>query len=206
MKFSVLIVDDQELVRKGLSHVLEQHFPDCEIYFAASGEEAMNVLESFNIHIMLLDIGLPGMSGLDVARYVIQNYKLIKVLVVTQYNGEALIQNLIQAGVHSFFLKSEAAAEIKNAIEAVMDGKDYIPDELRKMVNPAPTTPSVVFTKREAEILVMLKMGRSSREISEWLGLKENTVNSYREDMLNKTKTSNVAQLISFAYENGILR
>lgn len=203
--FSALIVDDQPLVRQGLMLVLKQHFPDVRLYEAGNGEDALRVLMLYKINIVLLDIGLPVIGGVEIAETILKDYPNVKVLIVTQYNGEAMIKNLLKAGVHSFFLKNSAAHEINEAVTTVLNGKHYIPEALKYALIPTTHIPSIAFSKREAEILLLLKMGRSSKEISERLQLKEYTINSYREDMLKKTKTGNVAQLISYAYENGIL-
>lgn len=203
--FGALIVEDQELVRQGLSLVLKQHFPDVRVHQAGNGEDAFKILQSHKIDIVLLDIGLPGMSGVEIAEKLLEQYPNVKVLIVTQYNGEAMIKNLLKAGVHSFFFKNNAAHEIKEAVTAVLSGQHYLPDFLKHALIPSTHIPAVAFSRREAQILLLLKMGRSSKEISERLQLTEYTINSYREDMLKKTKTGNVAQLISYAYENGIL-
>lgn len=204
-QFSALIVEDQELVRQGLSLVIKQHFVNARIHQSGNGLEALQILEKHKVDIMLLDIGLPMMSGAELAEIVLKKYPEVKILIVTQYNGEAMIRNLFKMGIHSFFFKHTAAHEIEQAVNAVLNGQHYIPDILKPALITATHTPAVVFSKREAEILLQLKMGRSSKEISQRLDLKENTINSYREDMLQKTRTANVAQLISYAYENGIL-
>jgi DNA-binding NarL/FixJ family response regulator len=203
--FSALIVDDQPLVRQGLRLVLQQHFPDVRLYEAGDATEAYKVLRLYKINIVLLDIGMPGVGGAEIAETILKDYPNVKVLIVTQYNGEALIKNLLKAGVHSFFFKNSAAHEINEAVTAVMTGKQYIPEAVKNALIPMTHIPAIAFSKREAEILHLLKMGRSSKEISERLQLTEYTISSYREDMLKKTKTGNVAQLISYAYENGIL-
>ncbi len=203
--FSVLIVEDQQLVRQGLALVLKQHFPDARIREAGDGSEAMHALMLYKTDIVLLDIGLPEIGGVEIARRILLEYPNVKVLIVTQYNGEAMIRNLVKAGVHSFFLKNTAAHHIKDAVTAVLAGKQYIPDSLKNALLPATHVPAIAFNRREAEILLLLKMGRSTKEISERMQLKEFTIKSYREGMLKKTKTGNVAQLISYAYENGII-
>lgn len=110
-------------------------------------------------------------------------------------------------GIHGFIFKSSASEEIREAIKTVMEGRQYIPLNLQPsfLKKMALTDTPAVLKKREAEILLLLKMGRSSKEIAERLNLKENTINSYREEMLQKTKTKNVAELIAYAYENGML-
>lgn len=203
--FSALIVEDQELVRQGLALVLKQHFPDTRIHQAGNGSKAFEILERHKVDIVLLDIGLPIVSGVEIAEKILGTYPAVKVLIVTQYSGEAMIRNLLKAGIHSFFFKNSAPHEIENAVTAVLSGKHYLPEVLKPALIPSTHIPSIAFSRREAQILLLLKMGRSSKEISERLQLTEYTINSYREDMLKKTKTGNVAQLISYAYENGIL-
>jgi DNA-binding NarL/FixJ family response regulator len=204
-QFSALIIEDQELVRQGLALILKQHFMNVRIHQSGNGIEALNILEQHKVDIVLLDIGLPVMSGAELAEIILKRFSDVKVLVVTQYNGEAMIRNLMKAGIHSFFFKNSAAHEIEHAVNAVLNGQPYLPDVLKTALIPTTHIPAIAFSKREAEILLLLKMGRSSKEISQRLDLKENTINSYREDMLQKTRTANVAQLISYAYENGIL-
>lgn len=203
--FNALIVEDQQLVRQGLMLVMKQHFPNVRLYEAGDSVNAFRILAHYKINIVLLDIGLPIVGGVEIAEKMVKEYPSVKILVVTQYSGEALIKNLLRNGVHSFIFKNSAPNEIREAVNTVLNGRHFIPEVLKSALIPMTHIPAVAFSKREAEILLLLKMGRSSKEISERLQLTEYTINSYREDMLKKTKTGNVAQLISYAYENGIL-
>ena len=207
MNISLLLVDDQQLFREGLALILKQHFPDYELIHAGSGPEALEILKTRPVNLVLLDIGMPEMNGMEVVNYIIKDHPQALILVVTQYNGEAMIKHLLRMGVHGFIFKSSASEEIKEAINTVLDGKQYVPATLQPsfLKKIAMTDTTAVLKKREAEILLLLKMGRSSKEIAERLKLKENTINSYREEMLQKTKTKNVAELIAYAYENGML-
>jgi DNA-binding NarL/FixJ family response regulator len=205
---SILAVDDQSLFREGLALVLTRLFPDITLRQAGSGPEALEMLQEHRFNLLLLDIGMPGMNGIEVARQVLRQYPDLRIIVLTQYNGEGMITHLVRLGVHGFLLKNSESQEIKKAIETVLDNRQYI----TPMIHPSllkeeagVSAPSIQFSKREADILIYLKMGKSSKEIAERLALKENTINSYREDMLQKTKTRNVAELISYAYENGVL-
>ena len=205
---SILLTDDQSMVREGLSLILKQHFPEAKFLQADSGPQALQRLTNNRIDLLLLDISMPGMNGIEVAKEVLKNFPKTKIIVLTQYNGEAMITHLIQLGVHGFLLKNSSSDEIKKAINTVLEDAPYftpaIHSSLLKRVS-SPNVPSINFNKREAEILVYLKMGKSSREIAKKMELKENTINSYREEMLLKTKTKNVAELISYAYQNGVL-
>lgn len=207
-EFSVLLIDDQQLFREGLALILKQHYPNSELYHAGNGPDALSLLKLQQFNIVLLDIGMPGMNGMEVAAQIIKDHPNAKILVVTQYNGEAMIKHLLKLGVHGFIFKSSTTEEIKTAVDKVLEGVQYIPSSLQpSIINTVSSADKpAIFKKREAEILLLLKMGRSSKEIAEKLNLKENTINSYREEMLQKTKTKNVAELISYAYENGLLR
>jgi DNA-binding NarL/FixJ family response regulator len=205
---SILTVDDQALFREGLTLVLNKLYPTAKVKQASSGPEAFDLMSNHVFDLLLLDIGMPGMNGMEVAKQVMLDHPSTHIIILTQYNGEAMITHLVQAGVHGFLLKNSGSQEIKKAIDTVLSGKQYI----TTMIHPsllkdekANNAPSVRFSKREADILMYLKLGKSSKEIAERLSLKENTINSYREDMLRKTQTSNVAELISYAYKNGVL-
>jgi DNA-binding NarL/FixJ family response regulator len=207
MKITVLLVDDQQLFREGLALILKQHYPEMTLLHAGSGPAALEVLKATPVNLVLLDIGMPEMNGMEVVTLINKEHPDVSILVVTQYNGEAMIKHLLRIGVHGFIFKSSASEEIKEAIETVMQGRQYVPANLQPsfLKKIAMSDTPAVLKKREAEILLLLKMGRSSKEIAERLKLKENTINSYREEMLQKTKTKNVAELISYAYENGML-
>ena len=207
MNYSILLVDDQQLFREGLALILKQHYPAVTITQAGSGPEALEILKTNRIDLVLLDIGMPEMNGMEVVPHLTKEYPDLVILVVTQYNGEAMIKHLLRLGIHGFIFKSSASEEIKEAIRTVMEGRQYIPVNLQPsfLKKMALSDAPGVLKKREAEILLLLKMGSSSKEIAERLNLKENTINSYREEMLQKTKTKNVAELIAYAYENGML-
>jgi DNA-binding NarL/FixJ family response regulator len=205
---SLLLVDDQQLFREGLALILKQHYPTVKLHHAGSGPEALRILKIYKIDIILLDIGMPEMNGVEAAQLILKDFPETKILVLTQYHGEAMIMHLVQIGVHGFLFKNSGSSEICLAIEKILSGEQFFPASISPTLikkTPVKLNPTITFNKREAEILLFLKMGRSSKEIAERMNLKENTVNSYREDMLQKTKTRNVAELISYAYQNGVL-
>lgn len=207
---SILLTDDQSMFREGVELILKQHFPNAKLFQAGDGTEAIDIIAKQPIDVVLLDVNMPGMNGIEVSRVILRNHPETKIIILTQYNGEAMVSTLLKEGVHGFLLKNSSSSEIIKAIDTVCEHRAvYItpaihPSVTKKENNVEEKAPSIFFTKREAEILMYLKMGRSSKEIAERLSLKENTINSYREDMLQKTQTRNVAELISYAYENGV--
>lgn len=206
---NLLLVDDQALFRESIRSLLQQHIQPVQIFEAANGKDALQILTENQIDVVLLDVNMPEMNGIDVSNEILTKHKGTNVIILSQHGGEALIIHLLRLGVHGFLHKNTTASEVKVAIETVMRGEKYIHESISTVfensVNQAKNVPSVTFNKREAEILLQLKIGKSSKEIAGNMDLKENTVNSYREVMLRKTKTKNVAELITYAHQNGIL-
>lgn len=204
--FSILLVDNQTLFREGLSLILKRLFPSVILHEANTERDALNFLEVEPVNLVLLGICYPSKNGMDAAEYILQTTNS-RVLMITSFQGEGMIRHILKRKVHGLIFKNTTPAEFKEAIEALREGKTYLPESIQ-MILDNPTTkdsPSVALNRREAEILYLLKTGYSSRKVAETLNLKENTVKSYRDELLQKTRTKNVAQLISFAYENGIL-
>ncbi|HTJ49471.1 MAG TPA: response regulator transcription factor [Cyclobacteriaceae bacterium] len=204
----LLLVDDQALFRESIRMLLQQN-TQFYMFEAANGLEALEILKLNHIDVVLLDVNMPEMNGIEVSSEILENYRDTNVIILSQHGGEALIIHLLRQGVHGFLHKNTSARELKMAIETVMRGEKYIQETISNIFqenfNMIKNAPTVVFNKREAEILLQLKMGKSSKEIAFNMDLKENTVNSYREVMLRKTKTKNVAELITYAHQNGIL-
>jgi DNA-binding NarL/FixJ family response regulator len=206
---NLLLVDDQALFRESVRSLLHQNLASVCIYEARHGRDALNIMDTHRIDVVLLDVNMPEMNGIEVSNQILSKHKQAKIIILTQHGGEAMTIHLLQQGVHGFLLKNTSVSELKLAIETVIRGEKYIHESVTSLMNnnikQMKSVPSVIFNKREAEILLQLKIGRSSKEIASVMDLKENTVNSYREDMLRKTKTKNVAELITYAHQNGIL-
>ncbi len=206
---NLLLVDDQRLFRESIRSLLQQNVESISIHDASNGKEALELLKSVKMDVVLLDVNMPEVNGVEVAEDILENHPETSVIILSQHGGEGLIIHLLKMGVHGFLHKNTNAAELKDAIEKVMRGERYIQENIsaifKNNFNSINNAPTIVFNRREAEILVQLKMGRSSKEIASNMDLKENTVNSYREVMLRKTHTKNVAELITYAHQNGIL-
>lgn len=200
-----MIVEDHLLVREGLTFVMHQNFPDAKVHAAGDAEEAFVILKNKHIDLVLLDIGLPDISGIEIVDQIIKEYPAIKLLVVTQHTGDALVRHLFDKGAHGFFVKTNSPLEMAVAVATVLNGEQYLSAELKHNLLKTEKAPSIVFSQRETQVLIMLTQGKTSEEIAQRLGIKKSSVESIRERMLGKTATRNSAQLISFAYENAIL-
>jgi len=206
---NILLVDDQNIFLDSLSLVIKQAFPSSNVFKALSGRLAIDMLPEAKPTVILLDVNMPGMNGLEVAEHITKHYPAIKIVMLTNITGRAIVLSSMKI-VHGFLFKDVGAPDIKNAIEAVLSGKKYFCSNANQMiiknVNELDKLPYVQFTKIEIDIVEMLKAGKTSKQIAKTLGLKERTVNHHREELLKKTKTKNSHELIAFAFANALIQ
>lgn len=208
---NILVVDDHPMMVESWASELRFLIPESKIFTAFSGTQALEMISDVKPAVILLDINMPGMNGYDVAKTVLKMDVLpMKVIIFTNFDADAMVLNLIELGVHGLlFKKSCDGNEMKMCIDRVLHGEKYycksVDDIILRNVNKISDLPKVQFTARELRLLMLLADGKSSKEISVILTLKENTVNSYRDELMRKTKTSNVAELVAFTMRNGLI-
>jgi len=205
---NILAVDDHPLYLESLERLLKDQIPQAKISTAFNGNQAVEILERVNPVLMILDINMPGMGGLEVAKYVTMKYPSIKIIVLTHKSGMAMMLNLIPF-VHGFLYKEIRQMEFKKCIDTILNGGKYFCQKTSKLIlynnYKFNDLPEVWLTNREMDILRMLREGKTSKEIADKLHLSVKTVKSYREDLLRKTKTKNSTELIEFVNNNSIL-
>lgn len=208
----ILIIDDHPLVIDGIKTMLKD-----ESYFhieaaAKTAREAMAFLESSpEIDVILLDINLPDMDGLQLCEKIRQNNKTIKILGLTYINEAGIITQLIKKGANGYLLKNMERAELINAINQVMDGtiylskaaNDKIIEQLQGYGLSQKNVP--VLTRRESEILQLLSQGLTSGEIATKLFLSNYTVDTHRKNMLQKFNVHNTQSLMKVVRDLGII-
>ena len=203
----ILIVDDHPVVREGLVAVLES-VPDFRVVgSAASAEEALAAMEAARPDIVLLDLELPGMSGVDAIPRVIAGGDHVRVIVLTAYDTEERVLGAIKAGAGGYLLKGAAAAEIVDAIRAVRDGGSYLTPRVatRVIAQVAGRRRSGVLSEREREVLRLVADGRSNKQIARQLSITERTVKFHITSIFNKLGADNRAQAIALAARRGLL-
>ena len=209
----LLIIDDHEMVREGLKAMLMTE-PDFEIMGdAANAEQAFELIERLHPDVILLDIRLPGTSGIDVCRAVTEHYPETAVIILTTFSDEALVAQCIQAGARGFIVKDIERFDLKRSIRAVARGEAAIDPKaavavlarLRRapQANQEPTPEPL--SPQQIVILRLVAQGLSSREIATQLYLSENTVKGYVQDLLHRLGVKNRTEAVMVAVKQGWL-
>ncbi len=179
---------------------------------AHSGTEALSLLEAFEPHVMLIDISMPDMTGIEATKLVKQKYPDVKILILSMHSDYDNISDAIDAGADGYVPKDVASEELIEAIKAIYQGKNFfhtsISDEIVKNYSTKRRTPSAVLpqlTKRELEVLKLFTEGFNNNEIADRLFLSVRTIESHKNHILQKTNMKNSVELIKFAIKNKII-
>ncbi len=207
-KFTLMIVDDHSLFRDGLKLLLKNHFPAIIISEASDGQQFLNQLPVINPDIVLIDINMPVMDGIEATKKAIAAFPNLKIIALSMFGDEAYYYKMIDAGVRGFLLKNSEINEVTDAIEAVLDGDNYFSKEL--LYNVVKNLRSsgmfadnkIDLSDREVEILELICQGFSNQEIGEKLFISKRTVDKHRSNILTKTNSRNSAQLVMNAIKN----
>ncbi|HUZ21824.1 MAG TPA: response regulator transcription factor [Acidimicrobiales bacterium] len=198
----VVIVDDHALVREGTLQLLEQA-PDLEVVGqTGTGEEGLGLLERLLPDVALVDVNLPGMSGLELARAAAASHPEVRTLVLSAYDDYAYIAEALEIGVGGYLLKTASAKELVDAVRAVADGV-FVLDRtvsghlVRRLRRGAPGTGAL--TQREADVLGLLARGRSNKRIAAELGLGVRTVEGHVSNVLGKLGVASRTEAVAYA-------
>ncbi|MCX8035442.1 MAG: response regulator transcription factor [Candidatus Sumerlaeia bacterium] len=208
-KIRVLLADDHIMVREGLRRVLEDSGLIEIVGEAADGVETIQKAESTNPDVILLDISMPGMTGLEAVGRLRAILPRAGILILTMHDNVQYAYHALQAGANGFLLKQAAATELIKAIKAIREGKTYvtaeIADRLMNRLARPHTRPPVLesLSTREFEVFTLLGQGRTVREVAKSMGLSERTVSTYRSRLMEKLQVRNTAELIRLAMETG---
>ncbi|HZK08629.1 MAG TPA: response regulator transcription factor [Bacteroidales bacterium] len=210
---NLIIVDDHTLFRNGLRALLENHYENINIREAGSGEQFLELLQQTVPDLVLMDISMPGMDGAEATRLALAEHPQLKIVALSMFGDEAYYYKMIDAGVQGFVLKDSEIAQVREAIETVMDGDTYFSHELllkviRKMPYTSPTeaTAEIQLSGREMEVLQLICDGLSNQDIAEKLFISKRTVDKHRSNILSKTNSRNTAQLVMTAIRMGWVR
>jgi two-component system invasion response regulator UvrY len=206
----VIIVDDHELVRTGTRRLLED-LPGIKVLAdAGSGEEAVELVRHLKPDVVLMDIQMPGIGGLEATRRCLRAHPEAKILVVTVYEDEPYPSKLLKVGASGYLTKRASVDEMLLAIKKVMSGQRYISAEIAQQLALRPfsdeqNSPFEQLSAREMQITLMVIMGHRVQEISEKLSLSPKTVNSYRYRVFEKLHIRNDVGLTKLAIKHGII-
>ena len=201
---NVLVVDDHELVRSGMRRLLEENPQIEEIFEASSGEEALQMAETQKFDLVLMDIKLPGISGLEASEKLLAMAPESRVIMVTGRLEGGHIRKLLNSGVRGYITKGSSADEMDKAMRRVMAGEQYLsPDVAQQvaidMINGDENNPFDKLTARESEIITLLLRGHRNRLISTNLHISEKTVSTHRTRAFEKLNVKTTAELVRLA-------
>src|SRR5438445_12534290 len=213
--FRIFIADDHEVVRKGLMSLLQAQ-PDWEVCGeAADGREAVDKAQQLKPDVVILDIGMPSLNGLEATRQILKSNPQAKVLILTLHDSDQVVREVLNAGARGFLLKSDAARDLVAAVEALRRDKTYFTSKVAAMLlegylkggKPgALVTPGRNrLTPREREIVPLLAQGKSTTEVAVALGLSVKTAETYRANIMRKYQLHSVSDQELYAVRNKIV-
>ncbi len=211
-KPDLIIVDDHLIFRQGLKSLIDLENIATVIAEASDGESFMELLSNHKPDLVLMDIDMPKMDGMEATRQALKLMPGLKIIAFTMYGDEDYYYKMIDLGVKGFLLKSSGINELENAIHHVMLGETYFSNEmLRKIIQnlgrkvDRKPAESKNLTEREIEVLQQICLGSNNEEIAEKLFISPLTVKSHRANLLEKTSSKNTPALILFAIKNKVV-
>jgi two-component system, NarL family, response regulator NreC len=212
MTIKIVLADDHGVLRAGLRSLLNAE-PDLEVVGeAADGQEALRQVQKLRPDVVLLDINMPGLSGIEVTETLKKTQPEIAVLILTVHEDETLLQEAIRVGAAGYIIKRAAESELINAIQAVARGDLYVHPAmtrglLRELAGPpAPAAAALkLLTRREIEVLRLIAQGYTNRQIAETLCLSVRTVESHRANVMGKLGLTTRVELVHYAMEHSLM-
>ncbi len=207
----ILLVDDHEFVRRGLRALLEMQ-PGWKICGeAADGRSAVKMAAMLAPDIIVMDLSMPQLNGLEAARQMVAKAGRGKVIILSVHQTEEFVREALLAGACGYVLKSDAGGDLVNAVHAVLGGGTYFSSQVAAIVResligggPARALASKPLTMREREIVQLLAEGKLNRDVSDMLGISVKTVETHRARVMRKLGVKTVADLVRYAVRNGI--
>lgn len=203
----VLIADDHPMVAEGIEALLET-YDDIEVVgIAPDGRSAITRARALNPDVVLMDLNMPGMSGLAAIEMILENAPGMRILVLTMHDSPEYISTALSHGARGYILKDVPTEEIKTAIDAVMRGEEYLCTGAKSSLSPKRIADGrEPLTSREQTILLQLAQGKSNRDVADELEISVHTVETHRRNIKRKLGINSTAGLTRYALEHGVLQ
>jgi len=211
MKTRILLVDDHKILRDGICSLLKE-YDDMEVVGeAADGRTAIRLVEELSPDVVIMDISMPDLNGIDATRIIISHRPKVKIIALSMHYDKQFISEIFKAGASGYLIKESAFDELEHAVRVVMDGKTYINPQIASLVVESlvtQSTPSAqalsLLTQREREVLQLIAEGKSTKQIARDLNVSAKTVESHRRQVMGKLNIRNVAELTKYAIREGL--
>jgi DNA-binding NarL/FixJ family response regulator len=217
MKLRILLADDHEIVRRGLCALLQKHEGWEICGEATDGREALEKAKELKPDVVIVDIGMPNLNGLDATRRLLQYDPNFKVIVLTVSDADQVVREALDAGARGFVLKSDAARDLVAAIEALQSRRMFFTPRVNDLllagflekghaVSPSQPPNLPTLTAREREVTQLLAEGKSSKEAASLLNLSTKTVETHRSNIMRKLSLHSIRDLVVYAIKNKIIQ
>lgn len=212
----LLIVDDHEVVRDGLKNILTSLDNVVIAGEAANGEDAVKMYTNLKPDVVIMDISMPGMNGIEATRIIKEKDPNAKVLILTMHDNQEYLNQIIRSGAKGFILKNTDKEELLEAVKTVAAGENFFSKDISKLIidnyirsakesEKNDGYKEVPLTKREIEVLKLIASGYSNQEIANILYISYNTVDTHRKNIMHKLSIKNTAGLVRYAIEKGLI-
>ena len=207
MSLRILVADDHEVVRQGICSILKSHLGWEVCGEAVDGRQAVQMVKDLKPQIVILDIAMPMLNGLDATRQILNENADQKVLILTMSDSEQLIREVLGAGARGFVLKSDATTDLVAAVQALERHGTYLTSRVRDILDNyfAPASQKTL-TSREREVLQLIAEGKATKDVAVILGCSVKTVETHRSNFMAKLQLHSVSQVVLYAIRNGIIQ
>ena len=216
-KLRLLLADDHEITRRGLRSILQAQ-PDCEVVGeAADGRQAVAMAKDLAPDLVVLDISMPALNGLEATRQILKTHPQTKVLVLTMHDSDTLIREVLDAGARGYLLKTDAGRDLIAAVESLRRNKSYFTSRVSEMIlngflKDSARGPGAQkdgketrLTPRQREIVQLLAEGKSTKEVAVALGVSVKTAETHRANIMRKLDCHSVSEVVRYAIRNNII-
>ena len=211
-KMRIAVADDHVIFRQGIKALLDEKEEFEVIGEAGNGFELLKILDEDEPHLVILDISMPGMRGIEIIREIRKKFSRVIVLILTMHKNKEYLYHTISAGARGYVLKEDSDVELFAAIDAIRRGGVYvtqhlagdIAEDLSNVVKGKMQLESDLLSARETQVLKLIAEGKTSREIADLLHISQRTVEHHRDSVKSKLKISTTAEMVKFAIQKGI--
>lgn len=209
-KIYIVVADDHTILADGIVRILNANPKFHVVATANNGQEVVDIVRKERVDVIIMDINMPIMDGIDATEIISENFEETKVLIMSMHNKAGYIQNAIKAGASGYILKNTSPDELEEAIGRVLEGGSYFSQDVSTLMamsmrGVTEKEATIKLSRQEKLLLRLLSEGHTSDEISERMDTSVHTISSYRRNLLIKFEAKNVTQLIALAIKDGFL-
>jgi DNA-binding NarL/FixJ family response regulator len=212
MTIRIILADDHKLMRDGLHALLEREKGLDVIATAENGRVAVQLTRKLSPHVVVMDVSMPEMNGIDAARQILSEMPETKIVALSMHSDRRFVEGMLRAGVSSYVLKDSPIEELSYAIRAVMDNRAYFSQEIAQTVvkgylsklDASEEAVAPLLTPREREVLQLIAEGKKTKEVAGSLNVSVKTIETHRRQIMEKLNLRSIAQLTKFAIREGL--